>query len=310
MADVFLNVLPIFVITMLGSVIRSYWLKSDEFWQGVESLTYFMLFPIVLFNYISTAELQAGDLLKLNIVLIFATTIAGLLLILYKKFTKMENVIFTSVFQGGLRYNNYIFFGVAGALYGDEGLKVAAVIAAYMIIFTNIISVFVFNTYVTNVQEENTRSKRWWLLLRNICSNPMILASAFGGIFNLLDLELNTGLHKTFDILSDSALALGVMNVGAGLRFVLTITDIKAIAVASISKLLILPIITFATLNLFALDDMTRSIGMVFGCLPCASSSYILSKQLGGDPESMATIVTFTTLMSMFSLSLMIYLLN
>lgn len=309
MQGVFLSVLPIFLITVLGSLIKSRWLTADEFWKGLEKLSYFLLFPVMLFNYIATAELQAQDLTKLNFALIIATSLTSITLILYKRFAKVENALFSSVFQGGVRYNNYIFFALSDALYGSEGLRIAAVVAAYMIIFTNVISVFIFNTYPAQ-EDALLSASPWKLLIRRICTNPMIIASFSGALFNSLGPSLNIGISNTFDILSQSALAVGIINVGAGLRFAFNIQNVKAIVVSVASKLLILPLFTFLIFKLFTLSETSKYIGLVYSGLPSATTAYVLSKQLGGDHETMATIITLTTLLSVFSLSLIIYSLN
>jgi malonate transporter and related proteins len=59
-----------------------------------------------------------------------------------------------------------------------------------------------------------------------------------------------------------------------------------------------------------AITGVAKSVGILFSCLPCASSAYILSRQLGGDPETMSSIITFTTIFSVLSLSILVYILG
>ena len=56
MDNVFHSVLPIFLIAFLGSVIRRKWLTSDEFWRGLEKLSFYVLFPTVLFKHSSKVD--------------------------------------------------------------------------------------------------------------------------------------------------------------------------------------------------------------------------------------------------------------
>ncbi len=48
---------------------------------------------------------------------------------------------------------------------------------------------------------------------------------------------------------------------------------------------------------------------IIFAAMPTAPSSFILSRQLGGDTRLMASIITFQTLLSVLSLSLLLGLL-
>lgn len=118
MYSVFYNVLPIFIIALLGSVIRRKWLTSDEFWRGLEKLSFYVLFPMVLFEYSIKVDLNSSEFLRLTIALIIANLLVAGMLIYFQIKKSYDKVQFTSVFQGATRYNNYIFFAVGAALFG------------------------------------------------------------------------------------------------------------------------------------------------------------------------------------------------
>jgi malonate transporter len=310
MQHILSSTLPIFLITLLGSIIKRKWLTSDEFWRGLEKLSYFLLFPAMLFNYISTADFTTGILIKLVFALIVATSIVSAILIIYQKHTDYDPIQFTSVFQGGIRYNTYIFFGLSGVLFGNEGLAIVAVISSYMIIFTNVLSVMVFAIYIPTISDDRPSNKGFKMLLKMLASNPLIIASIVGVIFNYSEMQLNLGLRNTISSLSSSALAIGMLNVGAGLKFAMDGMQFRQIIFASGIKLILLPIVTVCVLSIFAISGMPRAVGVLYSCLPCASTAFVLSRQLGGDPESMASIVTFTTIFSVITLSIMMYILT
>jgi len=76
-------------------------------------------------------------------------------------------------------------------------------------------------------------------------------------------------------------------------------------------NLLILPVIVFwhflynlALALLLGLDPVTRDVALLFAALPTATSAYILARQLGGDAELMAALITGQTLLAMASLPL------
>ena len=308
MKDIFFSILPIFLITMLGTGSKKYWLTSDEFWRGLEKLSYFVLFPAVLFNYISTADISSMELIKLVLGLVISSLIAAGGLIFYQRKYDMDVIEFTSVFQGSIRYNSYIFFALGSALYGEKGLAIVAVISAYMIIFTNAISVLMFNAYIKTPQHDDTSQwTKTMAFVHKFTSNPLILASVAGFIFNYLGLEMNIGLHHTLVSLSNAALAMGLMNVGAGLKFKFNEHYINRMLLSGAVKLCILPIITAIILSILAIDGTPKAIGVLYSGLPCASTAYILSKQLGGDADLMASIITVTTVISVFTLSVIMY---
>ncbi|MFY9589566.1 AEC family transporter [Rickettsia endosymbiont of Halotydeus destructor] len=310
MNDIFSSTLPIFLITILGSIIKTKWLTSEEFWRGIEKLSYFVLFPAMLFNYVSTADLSVSSIIKLVLALIISTCIISISLAIYQKKYNIDKAQFTSIFQGSIRYNSYIFFGVSAPLLGQEGLAIVAVISSYMIIFTNILSVISFAYYIPDKSVATTLKTSILLMVKLIIRNPLIIASIVGFMFNYSNLELHLGLKKTLDSLSNAALAIGMLNVGAGLRFTIHKELLFNVLLTSFIKLIAFPLVTVIVLWLMSIDGVNKSVGVLYSCLPCASTAYVLSRQLGGDPESMASIITFTTFFSLITLSIIMYILG
>lgn len=302
MLHIFSSVLPIFLITILGNFIKKKWITSEEFWRGLEKLSYFLLFPIVLFNYISSANCCGASCIKLIIGLIVATSIVAVGLILHRRKVNSDVILFTSIFQGAVRYNSYVFFALGGALFGDEGLTIVSVISFYMIIFTNFLSALIFAKYVSS-----DSSNEFKILIKLIGTNPLVISSITGFIFNYYNIELYIGIKNTLNSLSDAALAIGMLNVGAGLRFVVAPHQLSKVLFSSLIKLIILPIVTVIVLSVLSIGELEKSVGILYSCLPCSTTSYILSRQLGGDPESMASIVMVTVMLSIFTIPLLMY---
>lgn len=317
MNDIFSSIMPIFMIILLGSIIKRKWLTSEEFWRGLEKLSYFILFPTILFNSISQlnfAKVSNGQDLSfvthvsIILSLMFATLILSFILILLQRKYNLDRKQFTSLFQGSTRYNSYIFFAIGSSLFGNDALTIIALVSAYMIIFTNILSVIILNTYGEN-NNEKTQKKRLIKTAKNFATNPLIISSLLGMIASYYNIEFNSIIQKTFDSISGAALPIGVLNVGSGLKFSIKSDHFKYVISSCVAKLFCLPFIAAIILHFAGIEGIARSVAILYSCLPCASSSYILSRQLGGDPESMATIVTLSTVTSLFSLSLLMYIL-
>lgn len=310
MHSVFYNVLPIFLIAMLGSIIRRKWLTSDEFWRGLEKLSFYLLFPAVLFQGVSKIDLVSVEVFRLVSALVVATLLISAALIFYQVHQNYNRIQFTSVFQGATRYNNYIFFALGAALFGYEGLAMISIISPYMIIVTNITAVFVFAYYIPKKTSGISRRHSFLLVIKSIISNPLIIASILGFACNYFKINLNPGITNTIKSLADSALAIGIIIVGASLKFKINPEHLRQVMLTSLVKLLIMPVVTFVILWSMSISGTAKSIGVLYSCLPCASTSYILSRQLGGDPETMSSIITFTTIFSILSLSLLMYILG
>ena len=183
MNDIFSSTLPIFLITLLGSIIKKKWFVSEEFWRGLEKLSYFILFPALLFNYIYSADLSATSLSKLVLGLMISTIIVAAGLLIHLHYNNGDKVEFTSTFQGSIRYNSYIFFAVSGTLFGSSSLTIVAVVSCYMIVFTNLLSVIVFARYIPN-HKDGKNVNFVVLSFKLIMTNPLIISSILGFCFN------------------------------------------------------------------------------------------------------------------------------
>lgn len=309
MLEIFYSVLPIFLIAILGCVIRFKWLSSDEFWRGLEKLSFYVLFPAMLFQNTSHVTVSNHDLGLLIASLIFANILISVGLIIYQHRVQYDRFHFTSVFQGATRYNSYIFFALGAGWLGQEGMQIIASIAPYMLVLTNLTAILAFYYYIPP-EDRHARKNGVMLLLKSVFGNPLIFASVGGIIFNYLGLELNHGLANSLKTLSDAAFAVGMLIVGAGMRFNINPEHFPHIIVSSVLKLIITPIITVIILWFFGVGSTARSVGILFSCLPCATTSYLLSRQLGGNADSMSAIITVSTICSIVSLSLLIYILG
>ncbi|NDB81770.1 MAG: AEC family transporter [Alphaproteobacteria bacterium] len=310
MLDIFSSILPIFIIMFIGNIIKYTWLKSEEFWRGLESLSYFLLFPVMLFSHISDSELSGTHLVKLMIILMLATTLIAFGLVILQKKYEIDGKVFTSIFQGGVRYNSYIFFALGSALYGEEGMEVISVIAAYMIIYTNILSILAFTIYCPEDGMNNggkSNAIQWDMFAKSFIMNPLIIASILGFSCNYLNIEILTSVKKTLDTIATSAHTIGLLCVGASLKLYSNYTDKFSVSVACLAKLIIMPALTFIMLKLLGMKGVEHSVCMLYSTLPPATNSYLLSKQMGGDADVMTSIITISIILSPITLALFIY---
>jgi predicted permease len=82
----------------------------------------------------------------------------------------------------------------------------------------------------------------------------------------------------------------------------------RPLAMGALLRLGVMPAITFGLCNAIGLNGMPMQVAMLCVAAPVATSSYILARQLGGDARLMANIVTLTTLLSLVTIPLTIWL--
>jgi malonate transporter len=136
----------------------------------------------------------------------------------------------------------------------------------------------------------------------------MILACLAGVLLNLSGIGLPPVIEPFLDILGQAALPLGLLAVGAGLRFGTLAAEARLIATGTVLKLAVMPVAVFILLKDLGVGNPQMLIAVLFAGSSVAPSAYILARQLGGDATLMAGIVTATTLAAMATLPILIFL--
>lgn len=303
MQNSFTQIIPIFLIALLGGILRRKLLNINDFWRGLEKMSYFILTPTILFNNIATSNAKAGPIIHLIIILISATILVSIFLIYYNFRIEGKPKKTTCVLQANLRFNNYMFLGLGQALYYETGLEIAAIVSSYMIIFSNFATVCAYNFYLHSAKNKNN----FLLAAKKISTNPMIISSMLGVIFNIFDLEINEGIKLTLNKMSNMGITVGLLIIGASLRITFHKEDISYMMQSNIAKLIIMPIITILMCILSGINTELKHIAVLYACMPVAGSSYIIAKELGGDEECMKSIITSMIMFSLLSLTSFTY---
>jgi predicted permease len=304
MAIVF-AIIPVFLIILTGYLCRHYKFPDPSFWNGAEKITYFILFPALLFSKMITADLSKIDFVNPAIVIVVLFASITLLLMLTKPLMQIGNPQFTSVYQGSIRFNTYIGLAVVSALYGTEGLVAAVILASLMIPIINVLCVFILEFFGEKPDGDTNRR-----LVKSVFTNPLILACIFGIGLNILGVKLPGVVLQTLEIFARAALPLGLLTVGAALTLNTLKPATKPLLISCAFKFIALPAIAMFLCYLLGVEGMVRSALLVLTSLPTAAASYVLARQLHGDYKLMATIITGETILAVLFMPILILVLG
>src|SRR5262245_63776189 len=112
MFDVILSLVPVFSLIALGAVLRRFSVLSVEGLGGLERLTYFVLFPPLMFMSIVEGSFAGEEALRLGGALGLTVLTMGGLMLAARPALAQNGAQFSSVFQAGIRWNGYVALGV------------------------------------------------------------------------------------------------------------------------------------------------------------------------------------------------------
>ena len=140
--------LPLIVVLAAGLMLRRSGFLDRSFWDQAENLSYYVLMPVLLVRTIGGSQLGDvpwGDMVTVLYGATFGA--AALLLAGYGLLrSRVSGPLFTSVFQGGVRYNTYIALAIIETMFGATGIAIGGVLAGFLIIAINLVLVGVMAT--------------------------------------------------------------------------------------------------------------------------------------------------------------------
>ena len=286
--------LPDFSLILCGYLVCRFTALDRTVWEQVESLVYYFLFPVLLFQSIVRSPLDLGAASSLIAAgLLMGVTGIGLayslphLPILGKHIDRREHAASAQV---AFRFNSFIALAIAERLAGPQGLLLIAVLIG--------VCVPVFNVAAVWPMARHSQTGFLGALLRN----PLIIATALGLATNLLGVRIPAWMDPTLNRIGAASLALGLMAAGAGMQFA-KLADGKVLAVGVLAiRHLILPVVAWALSRALRLDDAQTVVLFAFSALPTASSCYVLASRMGYNGAYVAGLVTLSTLLGMLSL--------
>lgn len=292
---------PLFALITMGFILRRTALFSADFWPSAEKLNYFILFPALLISSLANAPLDNPKLPYLACAILFILAISSLFVVLIKYLFKISIPKFGAHIQGIIRFNTYLGLAIIADLFGSEGIAISAVIMAILVPSCNVIAVLSLSAGKKVTLKQ---------LVMPIAKNPLIISCVIGILLNLLPIGLPCGSDQFLKLLAAASLPLGLICIGVALQTATLRKEFKPIMVSTLLRLLAMPILAVLTAHLFSLSALERVLLVIFFAIPTAPTSYILTKQLNGDSQLMAGIITFQTILAVITLPLVLTLIT
>ncbi len=291
---------PVFVLIMLGHVLRRLNFPGGDFWPQAERFTYYILFPAMLVFKLGQASLPASAYADIALLIVAMLVAMSVVLVAIQLFWRWSGPVFSSVYQGAIRFNSYVGLAAGGMLLGDDGLSLTAIAVAIMVPLLNLLCILMFSLVAGQDKISVVQ------VLRAIVTNPLIVGSVLGVLWSYFQIGFHPLLAGILEPLSNLALPMGLMTVGAGLQLSALRGASAPFLVSSGLKLLAFPAMVVVLAWVLGLSGLLVQVAVLLAALPTATSAYILARQLGGDAPLMAGIISGQTLLAMVTIPLVL----
>ena len=302
-----LSILPIVLTIFCGYfLVRTGTLPRDQ-WGGIETLSYRLLIPAVLIKSIALSELSMSEFGPMIFALVFALGLSGMIVLSLRWLRTQDdlpNPAFTTLFQTTTRWNAFIALAAAELFVGAEGVALIALSMAVLIPLINIVNIIVLAAF-------GTATASILSIVKMVLKNPLVQACAIGIMINLSDVFLPNFAIQTLDLVGRAALGVGILAVGAGVSPERLFKSSATMWFGIVFRVIFCPAIFLGAAHSFGLGQIEMIVGVLVLAVPAASNGYIVAKQMGGDADLYADILSWQTILSMITLPLfMVFLIS
>ena len=293
------NMIPVLAIAGVGFYLRK---RFDTSPAMISRMMFHVFSPALAFNALYTRDISGGDFLRVyfaTLALLAAILAFSLVFFRWQKISPGERattLVSTFVFNGANFGISIVSFA-----FGAEALTYAVIIyiAGSTVAWT-------LGPYVSS-SGKASMLKSFQSVLRTPVVYALVAAFALkaAGI-----MELPPALSRTSQLLADASIPLMLVLLGLQLGGFRKPDRWRLLLSGTAIRLLLAPLIGVAVASLFSLDGAARLAFILQAGMPTAVLTIILAYEFDTDKDLALSLIMTTTLISPFTLSVIIYLLQ
>lgn len=300
-------ILPLVLIGLLGWFLRRLGLLGPERRSALEVLIYWVLLPALLTTRLARSDFDPALLGSLAAGVVLPVLATAAALVALRRLVApawLAADAFPAVLQGAIRNNTLVSLALGEAVLGERGAVYAALAVMLNVPLANLLSVGA----LLRARAAASGGPRQ-ATLRAMLRNPLFVAIAVGIALGASGAPVPRELLRAGAMLAQAVLPLALLVVGAAVTLPTIAGRRTALGVAVLLKLVVVPLLAWATLRLFAVGSELTLALVLFHAAPTATAAYVLTRQLGGDAQLMAAITSVQTVLAAVTLPVLILLL-
>jgi predicted permease len=312
--------IPIFLFVAIGYFSKLKGLINDHTRNFLSKLTYYVTFPALTFRSIMSFDFAST--FRLNLVACnFLVTITVFVLTFFLAFLIRNNFKRGAFNMSCYRSNQgYMGLPVVNGFYGEQAMSRAAVIGGFDVPTVIILSVLGLVFYKENrgisvvfTTNDHSAKDRLFHIMQSagrkfidFFINPFILSAFFGlllAYYKVPVLQLKV-LDQFLLMASNISLPMALVLIGCSVDVKHLRNNKKLVLSTTFIKLLVMPVIAYL-LAYFVFNMRGTDLGMsvILTAMPSAVSTYVMAAEMETDAELAATVIGFSTFISVITIS-------
>jgi predicted permease len=282
-----------FLIIAVGLFCRKIGAVSYELAEKLNKLVFWIFTPVLLFNNIYVSGLSGTPVDPRLLVYIAAAILAVFGIAFGLTVWRVKENPKRGVMIQGIVRSNFVILGlpIVLSVSGPEAAAVVSVAASVVVPMYSLLAVFALET----LRGGKVSMRK---ILLQVIKNPLMIGSLIGVFFMATGLRLPVFLGDAAGDMAAVAMPMGLFALGASIRGASMKNDLKLITVATVGRLIIVPLVVIPVGALLGFRGAALATCMAVFASPTAINSFTMAAQMGGDGDLAAGIVVSTSALS------------
>lgn len=314
MIAIIFDVLPIFIMILIGWLIVKTGLMKADVGDALSDFVFKIAVPLLLFRTIAEADFHGASPFRLWIAYfsgVAVTWTAGH--IAATRFFGRDDRI--GVLAGvSSAFANTIFVGLplVQRTVGNEGLVPLSILIAVHLPVMMVIGTIMMERAERKIAGKGERSmlKLFRQIGLNLVRNPLVIGLVAGAAVHLAGLPMPLPVASIVDQLAGVAGPVALVSLGMALERYGVSGNVGIASVTSAFKLVLLPCCVWAASHLVGLTGSWTAALVLIAAVPTGVNAWLIANRFGVGHSLAASTITVTTALGAISVSLWAYLLG
>ncbi|MCJ8322264.1 MAG: AEC family transporter [Rhizobiales bacterium] len=299
---------PFFFLIFLGFSFGKIFSGDDSGLYWLNKFIVYLAVPSLLFSLLSKSAIE--EIANFNFI---ATTTLLTFVVFSVSFTylvylRKKRIGDSALYAASSSFSNGGYMGVPlmVALLGDE----AIIPATLVLTFDNILH-FIIIPLIVGRNDEGSKFSRLMFGLKELIKNPFLIASILGILVSAIDFGTPDLIVSLTDQMGQAAIPTALFSLGLSLA-------LSKFSVLSLDKFLLIfmklfihpVLVAVVIISMGIFDPVWTASAIIMASLPTALSVYMMARQYGKDAETVSSITFFGTVVSIGTISLVIFLVD
>ncbi|MBN1176975.1 MAG: AEC family transporter [Dehalococcoidales bacterium] len=282
-------VLPAFFVIFIGYLVGRFTKISMA---PVVDITIYIAVPALVFVSLLNKEIILLDAAKMwasSLIIMFGCM--GVAWVVFKLIRQRHSGLYMPI---SMMNTVNIPFPVIYLAYGAEGM-----VGATLFYIPNVIMMYTLGIYIM-------AGKHWKENVREVLRQPVVYAAIIGLLLNFLNVRVPDLVINSLDLLSLMAIPLVLIVLGYNLASV-KIASFPTTLLSCFLRMGVGLALGLAVVNVLDITGIFRSVVILDSAMPAAAASSILATKYHNEAEMVSSVVFFTTVISLVSISFLLY---